>query len=160
MPTILNLLGTPPLFWFHFLEAFMKKEQASKDTQLCLPAQVPHTSGDKNGLSCKSIPQWLWDFSNKYFFFLCLILAGFCFMFLHSLALVTFLHVITKLEWPNIAKNPKKDNPLQQKKPHQPHSNGFFCNSLIARPCSGVYGLTWFQSKQVQVALSVWKSGS
>lgn len=35
----------------------MKKERASKDTQLCLPAEVLHTSGDKNGLSCKIIPQ-------------------------------------------------------------------------------------------------------
>lgn len=52
MPTIMNLLGTPP-FWFHFLEAFMKKEWASEDTQLCLPARVPHTKGDKDGLSCK-----------------------------------------------------------------------------------------------------------
>lgn len=59
MPTIMNLSGAPPLFWFHFLEAFRKKEWASEDTQLCLPAQVPHTSGDKNGLSCKIILQGL-----------------------------------------------------------------------------------------------------
>lgn len=59
MPTIKNLSGTLPLFWFHFSEAFMKKEQASKDTQLCLPAEVLHASGDNNGLSCKIIPRWL-----------------------------------------------------------------------------------------------------
>lgn len=35
----------------------MKKEQAYEDTQLCLHAQVPHASGDKNGLSCKIIPR-------------------------------------------------------------------------------------------------------
>lgn len=57
MPTIKNLSGALPLFWFHFSEAFMKKEQASKDTQLCLPGEVLHASGDNNGLSCKIIPR-------------------------------------------------------------------------------------------------------